>query len=258
VDTKEAYKQHTTLEKSFHEMITYTIENPHNDLTDIVFIANGGLTIPKIPNTIILPHMKYKHRREELPYLMEIYKDLGLSMIQFPGDSSAPFEGQAELKWFHGGTKAICGYGHRSTKKSFMIIKRLLTNLYKKYGLTAPELLVLPLESAKYYHLDVAMLEFDDAKCIVHKRAFSAASVAAMKEFLGEENVFVIDTKDSFCLNAVVDGPKTLVTHKLTDRPLKSVLEGITGRKIKEVDTTQFERSGGSVRCMVLDVWPKN
>jgi N-dimethylarginine dimethylaminohydrolase len=194
--------------------------------------------------------MKYPQRKEELPYLTRIYKELGLHMIPFPGDE--PFEGQAELKWFHGGTKAVCGYGHRSTKKSFQIAKKMFDELYTKNHLSPPELLVLLLASDQYYHLDVAMLEFSDTDCIVHKRAFSNKSIAKLKAFLGAEHVQVIDTEDSFCLNAVVDGPY-LITHQL-EPSLKKELEQRTGKTIRMADTSEFERSGGSVRCMTLDI----
>lgn len=257
---------HNHLEKSFSNIVSYTLDNVSEDIQDIediediedipdiVFIANGGICLPRIPQTIVLPYMKYEQRKRELKYLVEIYKDLGLNMIQFPGSASAPFEGQAELKWFHKGRLGICGYGHRSTKKSFTIAKKLLDKIYKSHQLEPPELVVLKLESPLYYHLDVAMLEFDDSKCIVHKRAFSNESIKTLQKCLGPENVYVIDVADTFCLNAVVDG-NNLVTHKIKEAGLKNMLEDITGRKIKQVDTCEFEKSGGSVRCMTLDVF---
>lgn len=246
--------QHNVLEKSLSNKITYNIIKPKHNLPDIVFVANGGLSLPNIKNTIILPYMKYNQRKEELEYLKNIFNHMNLKTIEFPGSDFAPFEGQAELKWFHNGTKAICGYGHRSTEESFDIIEDLFEKLYKEHKLIPPKLLVLPLESPDYYHLDVAMLEFDDSKCIVHKRAFSNFSINMMKRFLGEENVIVIDTPDSMCLNAVVDG-ENLITHKITDLYIKSYLQKITNKKIIEVDTTEFEKSGGSVRCMTLDIF---
>ena len=97
------------------------------------------------------------------------------------------------------------------------------------------------------------MLEFNDRTCIVHKKAFSARSIARLKTFLGPENVHVIDVKDTFCLNAVVDGHH-LITHKLTP-DVKRLLEGITYRSVKMIDTHEFEQSGGSVRCMTLDIY---
>jgi len=253
---KKAIEQHKKLEKAFSNISCFAIE--YNDetkgLSDIVFVANGGICLPRLPKPlVILPFMKYKQRKEELPYLEVIFEKMGLATVKFPGDQSCPFEGQAEIKWFCGGTKAIAGYGFRSTKKTFSVLDKLLKKIYKKHGLKSPEILALPLVSDHYYHLDVAMLEFDDTKCIVHKRAFSPESVQKMRNFLGAENVHVLDTPDSFCLNAVVDG-RNLITHKLTDS-LKKELESITGKHIKQVDTSEFEKSGGSVRCMTLDVF---
>jgi N-dimethylarginine dimethylaminohydrolase len=203
LNQKKVLKEHLSLEKAFEYAITYSIEKQNHALPDIVFTANGGLCLPRLPKPIILlPNMKYQQRKEELPYLKAIFKDLSLKTIDFPG--TEPFEGQAELKWFHGGRKAICGYGHRSTKKTFEILNAFFKKLYSAHNLQPPELLIIPLKSADYYHLDVAMLEFDDSKCIVHKRAFSDESVRKIKTFLGPEAVHIIDTNDSFCLNAVV------------------------------------------------------
>ena len=218
-------------------------------LPDIVFVANAGLSLPRLGKPLLLlPNMKYKQRQAELPYLKKIYHDMKLETIDYPGKE--PFEGQAELKWFDGGRKAICGYGHRSTKQTFLELDRFFEKIY---GKEKPELLVIRLISPYYYHLDVAMLEYDDAKCIIHKRSVSSESLRKIEAFLGKDNVTVIDTKDSFCLNAVIDGSH-LITHKLSDPLLKGQLESLTNRKVKEIDTSEFEKSGGSVRCMTLDI----
>lgn len=244
-----AIKQHSELVKAFKNVIVCTI-NPIDSVPDIVFTANAGLCLPRLKESvIILPYMKYSQRKNEMKYLNEIFSNY--KTIPFPGNPSATFEGQAELKWFHGGMKAVGGYGYRSTRKSFDILYKLFKKIYQEYNMAPPELLCIPLKSKDYYHLDVAMLEFDD-KCIVHKNAFSVNSIKKLKNFLGPNNVFIIDTDDSFCLNAVVDG-NNLITHKLTN-DLKKELEEITGKHIKMVDTSEFEKSGGSVRCMTLDI----
>ena len=218
-------------------------------LPDVVFCANGGLSLPGFSDPVILlPNMKYPQRKAELPYLQTIFSDLGIHMIGYPGVE--PFEGQAELKWFHGGKKAICGYGYRSTKKTF---QELDTFFHQLYGKDAPELLVLKIASPNFYHLDIAMLEYDDSKCIVHKDAFSPASIRKIQHFLGKENVTILETNDLFCLNSVIDGPN-LITHTLTDPTLQRKFEDITGLTVKQVDTIEFEKSGGSVRCMTLDI----
>ena len=242
-------KQHQALEKALHNPIIYKLRNETIPLPDIVFCANGGLSLPRLPGPmVLLPHMRYPHRKRELPYLIKMYKELGIPTVKYPGKES--FEGQAELKWFHGGTKAVCGYGHRSTRQTYVELARFFAKIYDE----PPELLVLPIISSSYYHLDVAMLEYADSKCIVHKRAFSPASIKKLQAFLGNSCVTVIDTEDSFCLNSVVDG-RRLITHKLTDLTLKPMFEKLRGCRGVEVDTTEYENSGGSVRCMTLDVY---
>ena len=245
--TKKALEQHSALLKNVKDAVVYEIQgNP--TLPDIVFMANGGFRLWGIP-LIILPQMKYQQRKDELPYLKGIFKDIGINTVEFP--SSEPFEGQAEAKWFHQGKLLVCGYGHRSTKKSFKVLGDMLKTIYEANGVAAPKLLVLPIESADYYHLDVAMLEFGDS-CIIHKRAFSPTSVKKLKASLGSSNVHIIDTEDHFCLNAVVQGDE-LLTNKVSDC-VKGQLEEITGLKVVQNDTSVFQKSGGSVRCMILDL----
>lgn len=253
VDSTEVAAEHAKLVKQFTTRVYVFTISSEVSLPDLVFVANGGLSLPRLPEPLILlPYMKYSQRKRELPYLKKMFTTLGVKHMAFPGSSSAPFEGQAEIKWFQGGRLAVAGYGHRSTKKTFELLDKLLQRIYTKAGITPPKILALPLESDNYYHLDVAMLEFDN-QCIVHKRAFSEKSIGLLKDFLGDQKVHVLDTTDSFCLNSVVDG-KNLITHKITDAKAKQAIASITGLKIKEVNTREFEKSGGSVRCMTLDI----
>ena len=255
VNKKKVIEQHDELEMAFKNMVTYTINSTNLVIPDIVFVANGGLCLPRLPKPIVvLPYMKYRQRKNEIRYLEEMFKKLNIETVMYPGET--PFEGQAELKWFHGGKLAIGAYGYRSTKKSFEVLKELLAEVYGSYKLDPPEMLVVPLKAFDYYHLDVAMLEFDDKKCIIHKGAFSDESIEKIKDFLGPKNVHIIDTTDSFCLNAVVDGDR-LITHKLKSKSLRKHLENITGKTIKEINTSEFEKAGGSVRCMTLDIFTR-
>lgn len=251
---KKFMADHANLVLQVDNAYVYTIEPiPRIPLPDIVFVANGGFSLWGLPeHVMILPQMKFKQRRDELPYLKEICNNQGLIQVPFP--SKETFEGQAEAKWFHNGSLLICGYGYRSTKKAFEVLDTLLKKIYKSYNKSPPKLLVLPLESADYYHLDVAMLEFGGDSCIVHKRAFSLGSIRKLQTALGKHNVHVIDTQDSFCLNAVVQG-NTLLTHMLKN-DVRQYLESVTNLRVIQNDTQIFEKSGGSVRCMIMDIHP--
>lgn len=241
------HAQHSRLAKSLSSALVCPLPKLPSPLPDIVFMANAGLSLPRLRHPLILlSRMKFPQRQQELPYLKQMFRQLHIPTMEYPGIE--PFEGQAELKWFDGGRKAVCGYGYRSTKKTYEELDQLFEHLY---GAEKPQLLVLKLASADFYHLDVAMLEYDN-QCVVHRKAFSETSIRKLEHFLGKKNVTVIESSDRFCLNAIVDGD-TLITHKLKPHDLK-LLQRLTGRKVREMDASEFEKSGGSVRCMVLDV----
>lgn len=76
--------------------------------------------------------MKYPQRKEKLPYLIRIYKELGLRMIPFPGGPDAPFRGSGRVKmvsWRYQGCMLIWSSFY---KKSFEIAKKLFDELYTK------------------------------------------------------------------------------------------------------------------------------
>ena len=249
ISKPKVLRDHSNLVSKVKEATVYTM-NPAF-LPDIVFVANGGLSLWGLPEQVfILPNMKYKQRQDELPYLKEICIDQGLIGIEFP--STETFEGQPDAKWFHNGSLLVCGYGRRSTKKSFKILDTLLKQIYSKYNREPPTLLVLPLES-DYYHLDLAMLEFNDDSCIIHKRAFSPTSIKKLQTAL-KGKVHVLDTTDAFCLNSVVQ-KDILLTH-LVSEEVREYLENVTHLRVVQNDTRMFEKSGGSVRCMILDIQP--
>jgi N-dimethylarginine dimethylaminohydrolase len=249
-ETKITTQYHRVL-AAFREILLGPLPPRTVHLPDIVFVANGGLSLPRLGRPlVVLPNMKYPQRKAELPSLREMFRILGIPTVEYPGHE--PFEGQAELKWFAGGRKCIGGYGHRATKAAFAELAAFFEKVYGKEN--APEMLLVKLISPRYYHLDVGMMENDDTKCMIHRGAVSKSSLAKICQFLGgEQNVCVVDTEDDFCLNAVIEGDR-VITHKLTDPKMKKMIEDWTGRKVVECPTTEFERSGGSVRCMTLDI----
>ena len=105
VANTKATAQHEALTKSLHDAVIYRIPPTTVRLPDLVFVANGGLALPRLREPLVLlPNMKYPQRQAELPFLRGILKAEGIRTMDYPG--SEPFEGQAELKWFDGGRRA--------------------------------------------------------------------------------------------------------------------------------------------------------
>jgi N-dimethylarginine dimethylaminohydrolase len=251
---KTAQKQHKHVTQHLTHNINYVVNAPHTiNIPDMTFIASAGLSLPNLPEPIvILPWMKYPQRRKELPYIKDIFKELHVKTVEFPGSSKGPFEGAAEAKWFDNGNLLVMGYGFRSTKETTVIMRKLLAEIYQSYGLPPPKVLAFPLQSFSFYHLDVAMLEIQPLTCIIHKDAIRHKDVQRLQA--EAISVHLIETTDTFCLNSIIDGPN-LLTHTLADPELKSYLEDLTGKTVVELDTSEFEKSGGSVRCLVFDMF---
>lgn len=248
---KLALEQHKNVIKNLSRNVNYIVNKTNEDIPDLVFIANGGMSLPRLPESVlILPWMKYEQRRNELKYLIEIFDDLHIKMIEFPGSVNAPYEGVAESKWFNNGELLVMGYGFRSTKETVHRMRMLLNDIYTSYGVTPPQVVSFHLQSFNYYHLDIAMLEFTQTDCVIHKDAIKPKDVMRLRKRI---TVHLIESDDKFCLNGVIDGDN-LLTHTL-DKTTKKTLQDLTGKKIIECNTSEFEKAGGSIRCMVLDIY---
>jgi len=227
---------------------------PHT-VPDLIFAANWGLPLPRLPRpTVILASMKYKQRQREEPIVRTILQHRNIICLP---PLPTVFEGQAELKWFHGGLKAIQGYGFRSTKAAVPAIHYRLHSIYQSYGLPDPEILALKQTDPALYHLDLCILEVDANRCLVMKQAFSPRDIDRIKAFLGSQNVLVLDTPDLFLCNSIVLKDRILVNKPtISDPATYRKIEAFTGKKIHVLDTSEFNKSGGGIRCMVLSMNP--
>jgi N-dimethylarginine dimethylaminohydrolase len=245
-----AKHQHAAFRKHLQNEIYFEVTtNEH--IPDFVFFASGGLSLPRLPEpVVILPSMKYKLRQQELPYDKAIFDRLKIKTYELP--KGVVFEGKAEVAWFRGGTVLLHGYGYRSTRESVFALQRLLAKIYKSYGVTPPRCISLREKSPRAYHLDMALLAYSDTECCIKAGIFDSHQVNLLRTVL--DKVTVLQSSDPFVMNGIVFDTKILVS-KLQDPGLKRTLESITGKKVVEVDVSEFQKSGGSVACLVLPIY---
>ena len=252
-DKAKGSKQHNALVHALPRAFRSPLI-PHN-VPDLIFAANWGLPLPRLPKpTVILASMKYRQRQLEEPIVQSILESRDIICLP---PLPTVFEGQAELKWFHGGLKAIQGYGFRSTKTAVPAIRHRLHSIYHSYGLPDPEILALKQIDPALYHLDLCILEIDAKRTLVMKQAFSPQDIQRLKTFLGPSNVLVLDTPDLFLCNSIVLKDKILVNKPMISDPATyRQIEAFTNKKIHVLDTSEFNKSGGGIRCMVLAMEP--
>lgn len=251
IDSVLVKEQHNKLMALLNNKLYFSIKS-EEAIPDMVFMSNAGLSLPRLPEQIvILPFMKYASRRQEHKFKEDIFKELNIKTVAFPGSTKAPFEGAAEAKWFLNGELLIVGYGYRMTQESVSILKSLLKKIYESYDVTPPLVLALNLQSKFLFHLNLAMMEISETECIIHKSAFDLLDQKQLTKYL--EKIHVIESEDPFCLNSIIEG-ELLITHELNDPLLKKYLEKITNKTVVEIDTSEFEISGGSVRSLIFDL----
>jgi len=249
VNTNRAKEQHDELLEELDQNVHYRIRTKSH-IPDMVFVASLGLSLPRLPEAVVvLPNMVFDSRKRELKYAKGIFEDLHIKTYALP--TKAPFEGQGETKWFDGGELLVVGYGFRSTKQTVTDLRTLLTEIYDSYGVKPPKVVGVKLRSPDFYHLDMAMMAYSPTGAILQERAFTQSTVDRLKREIG--TITVIETDDRFALNVIIE-PTKIICHTLTD-PIRALFEKITGLPVVQVETSEFEKSGGSVRCLVFDVF---
>ena len=245
IDSTLAAEQHANLCRETNAMV---LDAPRQTLPDLVFTANSGLWLPRLPERVVLlSNMKYASRARETPWLEAQMNALGIKTIRFP--KAHPYEGQGESAWFHEGKLLLVGYGYRSTGKTIPALQRLLNRVYAAYGVEPPFVLGAKLADPKFYHLDLAMAAVSHSACMV--RRGSITNIETIKNYV---KVHELTTTDDFVMNIVVL-PHKIITHQLLLKKDRRFIEKHGRRPVVEVDVSEFEKAGGSVGCMVLMVF---
>ena len=249
VKTNRARHQHARLVEELDHNVYLELKTKTH-VPDMVFVSTLGLSLPRLPVAeVVLPNMRFNSRKRELRYAKQIFNDLHIKTTPFP--DTATFEGQAEVKWFDGGRLLVVGYGFRASRESVLVLRDLLTEIYKSYDVEPPKVIGVRLRQPEFYHLDMAMLAYSPTGAIIHKTAFGKSTIERLRRHIG--TITLIDTADRFCLNSIVKTDK-IITPKLHDPTVKTLFEGLIGLPVVECDVSEFEKSDGSVASLVFDV----
>lgn len=250
IDSALAKHQHTNVINELTLNVHFKLKTKQH-IPDMVFVSSMGLSLPRLPEPlVVLPHMRYSSRRRELKYIEEILQDLHIKTVALP--EHVVFEGQAETAWFDGGRLLVVGYGFRSSKETVIALRTLLTQLYESYGVEPPKVVGSRLRSADFYHLDLALLAYSPTGAFIQATAFSPSTVERLRKEIGF--VTELQTGDKFALNSIIESDKILC-HAALDPQVKTVFEKATGLPVVLCDTSEYQKSGGSVRCLVFDVF---
>jgi N-dimethylarginine dimethylaminohydrolase len=237
VDKTRAIRQWQKLYDKLAQDAHIKLVEPVAGLPDMVFTANAGLVSPD--GEVIISTFRHKERRNESRYYSQFFADEGYQIkkippnIIFEGAGDALFDTTGEL-WF--------GSGPRSDASALKEIDHALHLKINALELTNP----------RWYHLDTAFCPLNDGYVLAYRNAFSETSADEIQNKFGNKTIWVSqEDANNFACNAVCFDHEIILYRASNE--LKTVLKRYNF-KVTEIDVSEFMKSGGSCKCMTLEI----
>lgn len=212
--------------------VQITLIPPKKGYPDMVFTANGGVVKGK---TFIPSRFRFQERRGEEPAFISHFKRRGYKIRD--AAKGVFFEGEGDLLPYR--DMYFGGFGYRSESKALARVSEVL----------GKRLVSLELSRSRFYHLDTCFLPLDNLSALYYPDAFDSYGRDVIKNFV--LNPIAVSREDAFqfACNGIRVG-RTIVLNKAS-RPLKHTLSQL-GYTVAETPTSEFMKSGGSVKCLIL------
>ena len=160
-------------------------------------------------------------------------------VAQFPATCFQ--EGAGDCIWDATRGRFWAGYGQRSTRQAADEVAAFFGR----------EVTALELVSPRFYHLDVCFCPLSGGEIFYYPPAFSAASLALIRNVVASEDLIEATDEDAarFNVNAVNINDR-LVMASASPHLVARLAE--RGYRVTEVDLLPFIMSGGGAYCMTL------
>jgi len=241
VDKALALRQWLNLHGIVARLASVSLIEPVAGLPDMVFTANAGLAQRKEDGKkeFIVSTFRHAERQPEAQHFEKFFSSQGYKVLHlqektiFEGAGDALFDLQGRL-WF--------GSGIRSESHALDEIVDALD--VEAFG--------LELVDPHWYHLDTAFCPLPEGQAIAYKKAFSGRSVESLDDAFGENIIWVseADAKNFACNAIAID--QHIIMHSASAE-LKLVLKQ-RGFEVIEADVSEFLKSGGSCKCLTLEI----
>ncbi len=212
------------------------------DLPDMVFPANAAVVLDR---RALVARFRHPERQREEQHFQEHFRALkGRGFLleeiaQFPATCFQ--EGAGDCIWDATRGRFWAGYGQRSTRRA----------AHEVAAFFGREVTALELVSPRFYHLDVCFCPLSRGEIFYYPPAFSAASLAAIRDAVASQDLIEATDEDAarFNVNAVNIDDR-LVMASASPHLVARLAE--RGYRVTEVNLLPFIMSGGGAYCMTL------
>jgi N-dimethylarginine dimethylaminohydrolase len=211
-------------------------------LPDMAFPANAAVVLDRL---VLLARFRHPQRRGEEQHFHEHFRLLMQrgsiidEVTQLPPNCFQ--EGAGDCIWDPIRGRLWAGYGQRSTRQAAVEISAFFGR----------ETTALELVSPRFYHLDVCFCALSGGEIFYYPPAFSAASLATIRDIVAPEDLIEATDEDAarFNINAVNIDDRLVMAHASPDLVARLAERGY---RVIEVDLQPFIMAGGGAYCMTL------
>jgi N-dimethylarginine dimethylaminohydrolase len=242
VDTAGAYTQWEALCDALKGCgVSIELIDPIPDLEDMVFAANQAFVgFHEVLGKFIVPsHMVHSSRQREVPFYVDWFSRNGYRILDL--DLGNEFlEGHGDLLWHPYRPRIYGGYGFRTTQRGLEVFRVAMDEL-------GFDVVPLELVADHFYHLDACLTPLNGEAALVYPGAFSSESLNRL--YSSWERIHELTEEEAlrFMANGIVANGHYITPH------LTPHLEDILSQEKlipTRVNTSEFEKSGGSAFCM--------
>jgi arginine dihydrolase len=211
-------------------------------LPDMVFSANAAVVLDRLA---LLARFRHPERRGEEKHFQEHFRVLierGFVLDEVAQIPSNCFqEGAGDCIWDSARGRFWAGWGQRSTRQAAAEISAFFGR----------QTTALELVSPRFYHLDVCFCPLSGGEIFYYPPAFSAASLAAIRDVVAPEDLIEATDEDAarFNVNAINIDDRLVMASASPDLVARLAERGY---RVSQVDLLPFLMSGGGAYCMAL------
>ncbi len=242
IDRAKAQRQWEDLRRTLQDSgVKVETIDPVDELDDMVFAANQVFVgrHEQLGNFIVPSRMRYPSRHREVKFFVDWFHQRGYKVIDLDLDGEY-LEGHGDLLWHPDSSRIWAAYGFRSTRGG---VEKFAAAMQPLGFPVIPVQLV----DEHCYHLDTCLCPLNDDAALIYPRAFSPESLNTVRRAWKRIHELTQDEAHQFMGNGIVANGR-FITPRLTQN-LEQILAQESLIPVV-VDTSEFEKSGGSVFCM--------
>lgn len=237
VSTERAAAQWETLRAALAEVAEVNLLPPVDGLPDMVFTANAGVVYGK---RAIVSRFEFEERRGEEAHFRRWFERHGFEIVDWPEELI--FEGAGDALVDRGGPWVWAGFGQRTEQAAHDELAKFYPDR---------ELISMRLVDPRFYHIDTCLQPLEEGYLLYYPAAFDDAGRAEIERRVpAEKRIPVTDGEAAaFACNAI-NLDRDIALNRPAER-LRVELEK-AGFTVTGLDLSEFLKSGGSSKCLVL------